>query len=81
MATRTITPEQQLENVREGIWQREYELENRYPEVPIRQLMELIRREIFANAFAERVARGEVPTAEVHQCDTTCEQPCPDWDD
>lgn len=79
MATRIITPEQQVENFRENLWNREYELQHRG--IPAREIMDLVRSEIRLYELEQRVARGEVQPVEVHACDAECEQPCHEWDD
>lgn len=79
MVTRIITPEQQVQNLGEAIWNREYELESRG--IQIREIMALVRRELYLADLKQRVERGEVQAIEVHECDTLCEQPCPDWED
>lgn len=84
MSTCIITPEQQVANLREVIWTREYELENRG--VPIREIMALVRQEMYLAVFEQRVARGEIQPVEIqpveiHECDAQCVDPCPDWED
>lgn len=79
MATRTITPTEQVQNFREALWQREYDLQHRG--IPAREILDLVRSEIVLYDLEQRVARGEVQAVEVHQCDILCEQPCPEWED
>lgn len=82
MATRIITPERQLENRREYLWQQEYALQAKG--IPAREIMDLVRQMIRVADFEQQLARGEIKALEVHECDRDCAPDgsvCDEWED
>lgn len=78
MATITVTPEQQIQRLRESL--NDYLTEAEHRGVPSREIAEIVNRSIALYDLERRNERQELGPLSYHNCGQSCPDECPDAD-